>query len=178
MKVSADCERRIITVGVRKNLQAKVQLFSYLTMARQQNTLKSSSHSKTHPSRKTNAVGYAKRQTLKSKTLGGDFGATDVYEYQPEKVRRSKVKLLLEKDDIAATQAEGHSDDGEREEGRTGAGRRPRMLGEDEDDNEIKEDEDEEIDSDAAFEESDEERFAGFSFSYKVCYADAQHKLA
>ena len=46
---------------------------------------------------------------------------------------------------------------------------RPRLVGENDDDSGIGEDEDEEIDSDAAFEESDEDRFAGFSFSHKVC---------
>ena len=46
---------------------------------------------------------------------------------------------------------------------------KPRLVGENDDDMGIAEEDDEEIDSDEAFEESDEERFAGFSFSQKVC---------
>ena len=42
------------------------------------------------------------------------------------------------------------------------------------DDMGIAEEDDEEIDSDEAFEESDEERFAGFSFSQKVCLVNEQ----
>ncbi|KAI0640105.1 Utp14 protein-domain-containing protein [Trametes polyzona] len=121
------------------------------------------------PARKAaNALGYAKRQSLKSKALsGGDLG--DVYEYQQEKVRRAKVKLQLEKDEmLGAGGAQSGSED--EEEGTSGRRRdttRPRLVGENDDDDVIGEDEDEEIDSDEAFEESDEERFAGFSFSHK-----------
>jgi U3 small nucleolar RNA-associated protein 14 len=43
-----------------------------------------------------------------------------------------------------------------------------RLIGENEDDEQVPSDDDEEVDSDAAFEESDEERFAGF-FLHKVC---------
>ena len=124
------------------------------------------------PSRKAaNALGYAKRQSLKSKTLGSQL--SDVYEYQQERVRRAKVKPLLEKDEIAgAGGGAGGSEDEDEEGTGGGVGRRrevrPRLVGENDDDGGIGEDEDEEIDSDAAFEESDEERFAGFSFSHKV----------
>ncbi|KAM5539977.1 hypothetical protein V8D89_006480 [Ganoderma adspersum] len=118
------------------------------------------------PSRKAaNVLGYAKRQSLKSKTLGP--GLSDVYEYQQEKVRRAKLKPLLEKDEsMGMGGAESGSED---EEGAAGNRRsvRPRLVGENDDDIGIAEDEDEEIDSDGAFEESDEERFAGFSFSQK-----------
>ena len=119
------------------------------------------------PSRKAaNALGYAKRQNLKSKTLGS--GLSDVYEYQQEKVRRAKVKPLLEKDEIMGV---GGAESGSEDEGAAGNRRnmKPRLVGENDDDMGIAEDEDEEIDSDDAFEESDEERFAGFSFSQKVC---------
>ena len=123
------------------------------------------------PSRKAaNALGYAKRQSLKSKTLGSQL--SDVYEYQQERVRRAKVKPLLEKDEIAGAGGGAGGSEDEDEEGTGGVGRRrevrPRLVGENDDDGGIGEDEDEEIDSDAAFEESDEERFAGFSFSHKV----------
>ncbi|KAI0714788.1 Utp14 protein-domain-containing protein [Earliella scabrosa] len=122
------------------------------------------------PSRKAaNALGYAKRQSMKSKTLGSQL--SDVYEYQQERVRRAKVKPLLEKDEIAGAGGGAGGSEDEDEEGTGGVGRRrevrPRLVGENDDDGGIGEDEDEEIDSDAAFEESDEERFAGFSFSHK-----------
>jgi len=41
---------------------------------------------------------------------------------------------------------------------------KPRLIGETVEDEDISSGDDEDIDSDAAFEESDEERFAGFSF--------------
>ena len=119
------------------------------------------------PSRKAaNALGYAKRQSLKSKALGSK-GLSDVYEYQQEKVRRARVKPLLERDETtAAGGVESGSEDAE--EGSRRRDSRPRLVGENDDDSGIGEDEDEEIDSDEAFEESDEERFAGFNFSQKV----------
>ncbi len=120
------------------------------------------------PSRKTaNELGYAKRQSLKSKTLGP--GLSDVYEYQQERVRRAKLKPLLEKDEAMRT---GGAESGSEDEGGPSGNRRnarPRLVGENDDDVGIAEDEDEELDSDEAFEESDEDRFAGFSFSQKVC---------
>ncbi|TCD71137.1 hypothetical protein EIP91_012085 [Steccherinum ochraceum] len=116
-----------------------------------------------------NARGYEKRQSLKAKKAAGGRKNTDVYEYQPEKERRSKVKLLLEKDEMLGARGHDSEDEDDDEDGGRGKGRKgkgkPRMLGEDEDDMEIGEDEDEEIDSDGAFDESDEERFAGFSFA-------------
>ena len=119
------------------------------------------------PSNKAaNALGYAKRQSLKSKVLGPKI--SDVYEYQQERVRRAKVKPLLEKDEVIGM---GGRDSGsEDEEGTIGKRRevRPRLVGENDDDIGIGEDEDEDIDSDEAFDESDEDRFAGFSFSHKV----------
>ncbi|KAI0652546.1 Utp14 protein-domain-containing protein [Trametes meyenii] len=115
-----------------------------------------------------NALGYAKRQTLKSKALSpGDIA--DVYEYQQDKVRRSKLKLQLEKDEMLG--AGGAESGGEEEEDGAASHRRdnrPRLVGENDDDDMIGEDEDEEIDSDEAFEESDEERYAGFSFTQKA----------
>ena len=127
------------------------------------------------PSRKAaNALGYAKRQSLKSKALGP--GLSDVYEYQQEKVRRAKIKPLLEKDETMGMGAAGSEDEDEGEEGTTGRRRnmKPRLVGENDDDMGIAEEDDEEIDSDEAFEESDEERFAGFSFSQKVCLVNEQ----
>ncbi|OBZ79687.1 Uncharacterized protein C57A7.06 [Grifola frondosa] len=125
------------------------------------------------PSRKaSNALGYAKRQTLKSKTLS--VGAlSDVYEFQQQKVRRSKVKLQFEKDEMVGGMGSGSEDE---EDGNTRKRNemRPRLVGENDDNDRIGEDEDEEIDSDEAFEDSDEERFAGFNFSHK---RDARQNL-
>ena len=104
--------------------------------------------------RKANAVGFAKRQARKAKTV---VGLADVYEYQSQKFRRGNVALALgraettdlrrgsdEDIDLNAVQA--------------------RLIGENEDDERVDSEDDEELDSDVAFEESDEERFAGFSF--------------
>ncbi|KAI0828818.1 Utp14 protein-domain-containing protein [Trametes gibbosa] len=117
------------------------------------------------PSRKAaNALGYAKRQTLKSKVLS-DRDVGDAYDYQQDKVRRSKLKLQLDKDEILGNGGAGSGS--EEEEGRRKRDAQPRLVGENDDNDVIGEDEDEEIDSDEAFEESDEERYAGFSFSQK-----------
>ena len=88
-----------------------------------------------------------------------------MYEYQGERVRRAKVKPLLEKDEML-----GVGGDDSDAEGSISGRPRPRLVGENDDDEGIASDEDEEIDSDAAFNESDEEEFAGFNFSRnKVC---------
>ncbi|KAI0082325.1 Utp14-domain-containing protein [Panus rudis PR-1116 ss-1] len=116
---------------------------------------------KTH--KENNAQGYAKRHSLKAKNPKDKLALQDVYEYQSDNVRRSRVRLELEKEEIAGARGAVLSEsEGDDEEAITD--RRPRLVGEDDDDEKIPEDEDEEIDSDAAFEESDEERFAGFNF--------------
>lgn len=113
------------------------------------------------PRKAANALGYAKRKSLKSKTIQS---AADVYEYQPEKVRRSKVQLVLDKDEISGVPGEvSHEEDDE-----GGTELRPRLVGEGDNDEGIADDEDDDIDSDDAFDDSDEERFAGFKFSHKV----------
>ena len=107
---------------------------------------------------------YAKRQSLRSKKPSGQID--DVYDYQPERVRRSKVKLDLGKDELVGG---GSGSDGEDDDGaHMQPDAHPRLVGEAEDGEMIAEDEDEELDSDEAFEESDEERFAGFNFSHRV----------
>lgn len=123
-----------------------------------------------YPQKKnSNAAGYAKRKSLKSKTLssGPSSSLGDVYEYSGERVRRGKLKLQLEKDEILGAGRPADSDDDMGEGGSGRGGMHPRLLNEREGDEEegLGEDEDEEIDSDEAFEESDEERFAGFSFA-------------
>jgi U3 small nucleolar RNA-associated protein 14 len=115
-------------------------------------------------SHKANATGYAKRHSLKAKTLAGH---SDVYEYAlHSKTRRSKVALEIGRDEAAEI---GLGRIGGDEEDEAGSGedlrKKARLIGEED---VLDSGEDEEIDSDAAFEESDEERFAGFSFKQKV----------
>ena len=100
-----------------------------------------------------NIAGYEKRLARKAKSNP----TTDLYEHVPEKTRRSKVAL-----DLGHDEEFEFRDDEERER------LRARLIGENEDDEKFASDDDEEVDSDAAFEESDEERFEGF-FSHKVC---------
>ena len=106
-----------------------------------------------------NIAGYEKRLARKAKSTP----TTDLYEHIPEKTRRSKVALDLGRDEEFEFPNAwvGAADNEEREE------LRARLIGENEDDEEIDSNDDEEIDSDAAFEETDEERFADF-FSAKV----------
>ena len=122
------------------------------------------------PSKNFNAKGYAKRLALKSKTASSNENVSDVYEYQAEKNRRSKIKLQLERDEIAGFGRDVNSDSEEGDEGRSRGGpSKPRLVGgSDDEGGGIGEDEDEEIDSDGAFDESDEDRFAGFSFGKPV----------
>lgn len=110
---------------------------------------------------KANAAGYAKRHSKKVKTAHG-LQSSDVYEYAPELTRRSKVKLDLDHDEAAEY---GVGVDGDNDEERDEL--RARLIGENGENEMIDSGDDEEIDSDAAFEESDEDRFAGF-FSSKV----------
>ena len=111
--------------------------------------------------KKANALGYAKRQSRKAKSR---TSVDDVYEYVHEKSRRSNVRLELDKDE---SKEYGIGNDGEIEDGVDKEALRARLIGEREDDEGVASNDDEEIDSDGAFEESDEERFAEF-FSRKV----------
>lgn len=86
-----------------------------------------------------------------------NFTRSDVYEYQSHKVRRAHVLLALDKDEA---REHGAASDDDTDSNM----RKPRLIGEDVEDEDIPSEDDEELDSDAAFEESDEERFAGFSF--------------
>ncbi|KAH9837381.1 Utp14-domain-containing protein [Rhodofomes roseus] len=128
------------------------------------------------PSQRTsNALGYAKRQAQKGKRPSR-ADVEDVYEYQQEKVRRAKVTLQYERDELLGARGEGSDEeDEEGGAGHAGKGMRPRLIGEGDDDERIGEDEDEDVDSDEAFDESDEERFAGFGLSQKK-KPKAQHK--
>ena len=102
-----------------------------------------------------NIAGYEKRLARKEKLTP----TTDLYEHIPEKSRRSKIALDLGRDDEFGLTNEIDDDRGRED-------LRARLIGENEDDEEIESDDDEEIDSDAAFEETDEERFADF-FSHE-----------
>ena len=82
---------------------------------------------------------------------------SDVYEYQSHKVRRAHISLSLDKD-------EAHEHGASSDDDTDSNVRKPRLIGESVEDEDILPEDDEELDSDAAFEESDEERFAGFSF--------------
>ncbi|KAG6818499.1 hypothetical protein H0H93_004542 [Arthromyces matolae] len=115
---------------------------------------KTNRNPKLNPSKKkANAAGYAKRHSKKAQTLNG---VSDIYEYAPASVRRSKVALDLDREETSGL---GIGLDGDEE---TTDQLRARLIGEDGDDEGIASEDDEEIDSDAAFEESDEERFAEF----------------
>ncbi|KAG2144709.1 Utp14 protein-domain-containing protein [Suillus bovinus] len=141
--------------------------------------VKSSRISKPGPSKlrnslkKSNASGYAKRQSQKSSNKGkatvSFADVYDSYEYAPSKVRRAKIGLELDREE--ATDRHNYASDdgidlgGMGQEGREGL--RARLLGENADDERVDSGDDEEIESDNAFEESDEEKFAGFDFSSK-----------
>jgi U3 small nucleolar RNA-associated protein 14 len=115
-----------------------------------------------------NAAGYAKRQSRKAEKLDN---LSDVYEYQPGKVKRSKVTLELDRDEAFGYDREGGggggggSDDGDGGEDNRRRELRARLVGETDGDEKLDSGDDEEIDSDGAFEETDEERFAGFNFT-------------
>ena len=109
------------------------------------------------------AAGYAKRKSAKLKKPQLQGSADDVYEYEPGKTRRAKVRLQLEKDELRDA---GSGDSGSEDQPEDSSRKRfqPRLVGDADDEDGVAEDEDEEIDSDEAFGESDEERFAGSNF--------------
>ncbi|KAK7049701.1 hypothetical protein VNI00_005732 [Paramarasmius palmivorus] len=111
-----------------------------------------------------NANGYAKRQSRKAGKTANRLDS-DIYEYAPEKTRRSKVALELDREEEAGFGGE----DDDMEDMRL----RARLIGDDE---KLPSDDDEEIDSDEAFEESDEERFAGFFSSKKKAKSKLSQK--
>lgn len=88
------------------------------------------------------------------KSKASKASAYDVYEYTPEKVRRGGINLDLDKEELAGL----HSDDEE-------DAPKARLMG----DEQIDSEDDEEIDSDAAFEEDDEDEYAG-TFMSKVTF--------
>ncbi|KAL5494847.1 hypothetical protein ACEPAI_309 [Sanghuangporus weigelae] len=108
--------------------------------------------------RKANAIGFARRREQSAKTIANSV--QDVYDYQPGKNRRGGITLTFDEDETRGARYENDELDDEDEQSR----RRPRLIGEGEEDERIASDDDEDIDSDAAFDESDEEQFAGSNF--------------
>jgi U3 small nucleolar RNA-associated protein 14 len=104
---------------------------------------------------KANAIGYEKRQARKARA---NISAVDVYEHIPEKTKRSNLKPDLDHEEAREF--------GENIDRTSQEGLMARLVGENVDEGIASED-DEEIESDDAFEESDEDRFAG-SFSTNV----------
>jgi U3 small nucleolar RNA-associated protein 14 len=96
-------------------------------------------------SSKANAAGYARRHSRKAEN---PKSLSDVYEYQPGKVGRLKVGLELSRDEAAEFGHDGSDGEGE------GRELVARLVGENE--TLDSEDDDEEVESDDAFEESDE----------------------
>lgn len=110
---------------------------------------------------RANGKGYAKR--LARKKAKAEVSSADIYELIQEKTKRSNVRLDLGHDEVREVDVVYDEPTEDQNEVK-----RARLIGENVDDEEIPSEDDEEIDSDGAFEESDEERFAGF-FSLKVC---------
>lgn len=114
--------------------------------------------------KKTNSIGFPRRQARK--TARHSTSVSDVYEFQPEKVRRSRVALRLTKGELAEFGRDNASD----QDGGNSRGDKPqpRLVGQNSDDEGMNSEDDEDIDSDAAFGGSDEETFAGYGFTRKV----------
>lgn len=111
--------------------------------------------------RKSNMPHIARRRLRAAKAAMD----SDVYDYEPTKDRRRNVTLALDEDELRGA---AYDDDGaEDDEDEARMRRRPRLIGEGEEEEHIRSDEDEEIDSDAAFDESDEDTFAGSNFMKK-----------
>jgi hypothetical protein len=116
----------------------------------------------TSTSKKANATGYQKRKSKSGLTKKNAI--SDVYEFEDNtNERRAKVRLELERDEEM-----GFGRMSDQEEGGGDIAHRVKMFGIGGDDEVIGSEDDDEIDSDAAFEESDEDRFAGFSFASSV----------
>ncbi|KZT43829.1 Utp14-domain-containing protein [Sistotremastrum suecicum HHB10207 ss-3] len=118
------------------------------------------SKSKSHASgskSKANALGFQKRQARKPTKIQP---SSDIYDNGGSgRSRRANVSMLLEPEERLGL---GPEDEGEN------AQLKERIIALTRDDNVVIEDEDdEEIDSDDAFQESDEERFAEFRFTQK-----------
>jgi U3 small nucleolar RNA-associated protein 14 len=112
--------------------------------------------------KKSDAIGFSRRQARKKARQSTSID--DVYEFHPEKVRRSGVALRLTREELAELGRDNASDS----EGDNNRDGQPRLIGQNSDDEGVGSGDDEDIDSDAAFGESDEETFAGYGFTRKV----------
>jgi U3 small nucleolar RNA-associated protein 14 len=120
--------------------------------------------SKKHPDR----ARMKTRPQVKGKTRAID----DVYEYVPSKVRRAKVVLSLDRHEIEGRR---YGPDDDIDLGGLGqeamAKLRAKLIRDDEDeggDGRVDSEDDEDIESEDAFEESDRDEFAGSGFVCKV----------
>ncbi|KAF9650064.1 Utp14-domain-containing protein [Thelephora ganbajun] len=113
--------------------------------------------------KKSNAIGFSRRQARKKARQSTSID--DVYEFQPGKVRRSKVALCLTKEEHAEFGRDNASDS-EGDNHRDGQPQ-PRLIGQNSDDEGVGSEDDEDIESDAAFGESDQDTFAGYGFTRK-----------
>ncbi|KAJ3885140.1 Utp14-domain-containing protein [Lentinula edodes] len=134
-------------------------------------TFKNQSFSKRKSSAATAVSGYAKRHERKAAKSAGRF--EDVYEYAPEKVRRAKIALDLDRDEEMDAGPFGNGGADDMEDIRMKA----RLIGENDEDEKIGSEDDEEIDSDAAFDDDDDERFAGF-FTKKLLKKKASKQVS
>ena len=118
------------------------------------------------PSSSVNSSSYQKRHSKRDESP--DVNTNDLYEYAPTKNRRANVKLNFDKEEIGGFRSgppDDQNSDMEMDE------IRERLAANmDAEFGIVGSDDDEELDSDAAFEgESDEERFANFKFASSVC---------
>jgi U3 small nucleolar RNA-associated protein 14 len=122
------------------------------------------SNKRTTGQKESNILGFSRRQTRKKARQSASVD--DVYEFRPEKVRRSRVALRLTRGELAELGREdvGDSGDDKYQDNQP----KPRLIGQNSDDEGLNSEDDEDIDSEVAFGESDEETFAGYGFARKV----------
>lgn len=117
-----------------------------------------------------NATGYQKRQDRKNKQR--EDQNPDVYEYTVGRNKRAGVSMQLDEDELVGNDkhADGGADEDDGDDSDMEKLRRKIAANMEGDMGVVDSEDDEDIDSDAAFEgESDEERFGAFKFAEKVC---------
>lgn len=114
-----------------------------------------------------NVSGYQKRQERKDKARQLD----DLYEYTTEKNKRAHVELNIDREELAGLGSSKNGfDDDDKMDSDMETLRQKISANMDGDFGVVDSEDDEDIDSDEAFEgESDEERFGNFKFAGKVC---------
>lgn len=116
-----------------------------------------------------NATGYQKRQERKNKQR--EEQNPDVYEYAVGKNKRAGISMQLDDDELLGNDKRGAEDD-DNDDSDMEKLRRKIAANMEGDMGVVDSEDDEDIDSDAAFEgESDEERFGAFKFAESVCGA-------